>query len=109
MPANLTPDYLEAEANSSRPKRPTRKIRALEIMMALIPQAQGTEKIRAQLKSRNGQIEGRLQRKPTVGKAEQAFYIKKEGTAQILLVGLPNTGKSTSFLKMHHAVSEVAD
>jgi ribosome-interacting GTPase 1 len=36
-----------------------------------------------------------LQRKPTIGKAEQAFYIKKEGTAQILLLGPPNTGKST--------------
>jgi ribosome-interacting GTPase 1 len=50
-----------------------------------------------------------LQRKPTIGKSEQAFYIKKEGIAQILLLGLPNTGKSTLFSKMTNAFSEVAD
>jgi ribosome-interacting GTPase 1 len=109
MPANLTPDYLEAEAKFKQAKTTDEKIRALEIMMAVIPKHKGTEKIRAQLKSRMAKLKEELQRKPTIGKAEQAFYIKKEGTAQILLLGLPNTGKSTLFSKMTNALSEVAD
>src|SRR4030043_10483 len=109
MPANLTPDYLEAEVKFKQAKTTDEKIRALEIMMAVIPKHKGTEKIRAQLKSRMAKLKEELQRKPTIGKAEQAFYIKKEGTAQILLLGLPNTGKSTLFSKMTHALSEVAD
>ena len=109
MPANLTPDYLEAEAKFKQAKTTDEKIRALEIMMAVIPKHKGTEKIRAQLKSRMAKLKEELQRKPTIGKAEQAFYIKREGTAQILLLGLPNTGKSTLFSKMTNALSEVAD
>jgi ribosome-interacting GTPase 1 len=109
MPANLTPDYLEAEAKFKQAKTTEEKIRALEIMMAVIPKHKGTEKIRAQLKGRMAKLKEELQRKPTIGKAEQAFYIKKEGTAQILLLGLPNTGKSTLFSKMTNAFSEVAN
>ena len=109
MPANLTPDYLEAEAKFKQAKTTDEKIRALETMMAVIPKHKGTEKIRAQLKSRMAKLKEELQRKPTIGKAEQTFYIKREGTAQILLLGLPNTGKSTLFSKMTNAFSEVAD
>jgi len=109
MPANLTPDYLEAEARFKQAKTTDEKIRALELMMAVIPKHKGTEKIRAQLKSRMAKLKEELQRRPTIGKAEQTFYIKKEGTAQILLLGLPNTGKSTLFSKMTNAFSEVAD
>lgn len=109
MPANLTPDYLEAEAKFKQAKTTAEKIKALEVMMAVIPKHKGTEKIRAQLKSRMAKLKEELQRKPTIGKAEQAFYIKKEGCAQILLLGVPNTGKSTLFSKMTNAFSEVAD
>jgi ribosome-interacting GTPase 1 len=109
MPANLTPDYLEAEVKFKQAKTTDEKIRSLETMMAVIPKHKGTEKIRAQLKSRMAKLKEELQRKPTIGKAEQAFYIKREGTAQILLLGLPNTGKSTLFSKMTNAFSEVAD
>jgi len=109
MPANLTPDYLEAEAKFKQAKTTEEKIKALEVMMAVIPKHKGTEKIRAQLKSRMAKLKEELQRKPTIGKAEQSFYIKKEGSAQILLLGLPNTGKSTLFSKMTNAFSEVAD
>ena len=109
MPANLTPDYLEAEAKFKQAKTTDEKIRALEIMMAVIPKHKWTEKIRAQLKSRMAKLKEELQRKPTIGKTEQAFYIKREGTAQILLLGLPNTGKSTLFSEMTNALSEVAD
>ena len=109
MPANLTPDYLDAEAKFKQAKTTDEKIRALEIMMAVIPKHKGTEKIRAQLKSRMAKLKEELQRKPTIGKTEQAFYIKREGTAQILLLGLPNTGKSTLFSIMTNALSEVAD
>src|SRR5512136_1248821 len=109
MPANLTPQYLDAKLKFKQAKTTPEKIKALELMMAVIPKHKGTEKIRAQLKSRMAKLKEELQRRPTVGKAEQAFYIKREGTAQILLLGLPNTGKSTLFSKMTNAVSEVAD
>ena len=54
MPANLTPQYLEAEAKFKRAKTTGEKINALEVMMAVIPKHKGTERLRGQLKGRFG-------------------------------------------------------
>jgi ribosome-interacting GTPase 1 len=109
MPANLTPQYLEAEAKFKQAKTTPEKIKALEIMMAVIPKHKGTEKIRGQLKSRMAKLKEELQRRPTLGRAEQAFNIKGEGAAQVVLLGPPNSGKSTLFSQVTQALSEVAD
>ena len=109
MPANLTPQYLESEANFKQAKTTPEKIKALEIMMAVIPKHKGTERLRGQLKSRMAKLKEELQRRPTLGRAEQTFSIKREGAAQVLLLGPPNSGKSTLFSQVTHALSEVAD
>jgi ribosome-interacting GTPase 1 len=109
MPANLTPQYLEAEAKFKQAKTTPEKINALEVMMAVIPKHKGTEKLRGQLKSRMAKLKEELHKHPTLGKAEQAFHIKKEGAAQVVLLGLPNVGKSSLFSQVTHAYSEVAD
>jgi ribosome-interacting GTPase 1 len=109
MPANLTPQYLEAEAKFKQAKTTQEKIKALEVMMAVIPKHKGTERLRGQLKSRMAKLKEELQKRPTLGRAEQAYTIKREGSAQVVLLGLPNSGKSTLFSKVTQAFSEVAD
>ncbi len=109
MPANLTPQYLEAELKFKQAKTTPEKIKALEVMMAVIPKHKGTERIRGQLKSRMAKLKEELQRRPTVAKAEQAYNIKREGAAQVILLGFPNTGKSSLLSRITNASSEVAD
>jgi len=109
MPANLTPQYLEAEAKFKQAKSIPEKIKALEVMMAVIPKHKGTEKIRAQLKSRMAKLKEELQKRPTIARAEQAYNIKREGAGQVVLLGLPNVGKSSLFVRLTNALSEVAD
>jgi small GTP-binding protein len=109
MPANLTPQYLEAELKFKQAKTTPEKIKALEVMMAVIPKHKGTERLRGQLKSRMAKLKEELQRKPSVAKAEQAYHIKREGAAQVILLGLPNSGKSSIFSQITHASSEVGD
>ncbi|NWF93505.1 MAG: 50S ribosome-binding GTPase [Syntrophaceae bacterium] len=109
MPANLTPQYLEAEAKFKQAKTTPEKIKALEVMMAVIPKHKGTEKLRGQLKSRMAKLKEELQKKPTIGKAEQAYNIKREGVGQVVLLGLPNSGKSSLFSQVTHAFSEVGE
>jgi ribosome-interacting GTPase 1 len=108
MPANLTPQYLEAETKFKQAKTTAEKMKALEIMMAVIPKHKGTEKLRGQLKSRMAKLKAELQKKPTLGRAEQAYNIKREGASQVVLLGLPNSGKSSFFSQVTHAFSEVA-
>jgi ribosome-interacting GTPase 1 len=109
MPANLTPQYLEAEAKFKQAKSVPEKIKALEVMMAIIPKHKGTERLRGQLKSRMAKLKEELQKKPAVSRAEQVYNVKKEGAAQVVLLGLPNAGKSTLFTHLTHAASDVAD
>src|SRR3990172_12201765 len=109
MPANLTPQYLEAEAKFKQAKSVPEKISALEVMMAVIPKHKGTERLRGQLKSRMAKLKEELQRRPALGRAEQTYNIKKEGAAQVVLLGLPNSGKSSLFSKLTQAFSEVGD
>jgi len=109
MPANLTPQYLEAELKFKQATTTPEKIKALELMMAVIPKHKGTEKIRGQLKSRMAKLKEELQKRPAVGKAEQAYNIKREGAAQVVLMGLPNSGKSSLLSHITNASSEIAD
>jgi ribosome-interacting GTPase 1 len=109
MPANLTPQYLEAELKFKQAKTTPEKIKALEVMMAVIPKHKGTERLRGQLKSRMAKLKEDLQKRPTVGRAEQAYNIRREGAAQVVLLGLPNSGKSCLLSQITNASSEVAD
>ena len=109
MPANLTPQYLEAEFKFKQAKTAPEKIKALEVMMAVIPKHKGTERLRGQLKSRMAKLKEELQRRPAVARAEQAYNIKREGAAQVVLLGLPNSGRSSLLSQITGASSEVAD
>ncbi len=109
MPANLTPQYLEAELKFKQAKTTPEKIKALEVMMAVIPKHKGTERLRGQLKSRMAKLKEELQKKPAVSRAEQAYNVKREGAAQVVLLGLPNSGKSCLLSQITNASSEVGD
>ena len=95
MPANLTPQYLEAETQFKQAKTAQDKVKALEVMMAVIPKHKGTERLRGQLKSRMAKLKQEMQRKPTVGKSEFLYNVRREGAGQVVLLGLPNSGKSS--------------
>jgi len=109
MPANLTPQYLEAETRFKQAKTIEEKIKALEVMMAVIPKHKGTEHLRGQLKSRMAKLRQEQQKRPTLAKAEFLYNVKKEGAGQVVLVGLPNSGKSSLLSEITHASSEIGD
>jgi len=107
MPANLTPQYLEAERKYKEAKTPEEKLFALEEMLATIPKHKGTEKLQADIKKRISKL--REQDKKSKGASrEDHYYIKKEGAGQVVLIGPPNTGKSQLLASLTHAKPEVA-
>ncbi len=107
MPANLSPDYLDAEERFRRARDVAEKISCLEEMLRLVPKHKGTEKIQADIKTRLA----RLRRQPKKSGAARAaaHVIPREGAAQIALVGPPNTGKSTLVKTLTRAEPEVAE
>ena len=108
MPANLTPDYLEAERRFKGAKTTEEKIAAIEEMMATIPRHKGTEKMQAELKRRLSKLRAEEARRPT-SRAGIIHRVEKEGAGQVVLVGPPNSGKSLLVRRLTHAMPEVAD
>lgn len=107
MPANLTPQYLEAERRYREAKDHPQKIRMLEEMLALVPKHKGTEKLQADLKRRLSKLKAELDRRPAT-KRGSGIFVDREGIGQVVLVGAPNAGKSALVCSLTNAKSEVA-
>jgi hypothetical protein len=109
MPANLPPQYKEAEERYRQAKTTPEKILALEEMLAIIPHHKGTDKLIAQLRKRLSQHKEESQRRPSTSRQMDPFVVKKEGAAQVVLVGLPNCGKSQILASVTNALPMIAD
>ena len=109
MPANLPPQYHEAEKSYRQAKSAQEKIRALETMLAIMPKHKGTDKLRADLRRRMSKLSEELETKFVVGKKGLSYQVKREGAGQAVLLGLPNVGKSQLLSAITNATPEVAD
>jgi len=106
MPANLPPQYFEAEKRFRAVKSPEEKIVALEEMLAIMPKHKGTDHLRAELRSRIAKLTELATKKS--GAQRASMMIEKEGAAQVAIVGLPNAGKSQLVASITNASPTVA-
>src|SRR5512136_1021601 len=109
MPANLPPQYFEAEQRFRQAKTPEDKIEALEEMLAIMPKHKGTDKLKAMLRERISKLRDQSQKKKGISRQKTAYDIEKEGPAQTVIIGPPNTGKSSLVKLITNASPEVAD
>ena len=107
MPANLTPQYLDADKRFRQAKTAAEKIGALEDMLALIPKHKGTEKMQADLKRRLSKAREEAQKKRRAHEAT-TYHVPREGAGQVA-GGPPNSGKSTLLAMLTNAIPEVGD
>ncbi len=94
MPANLPPEYFHAEKRYRQAKSPEEKVEALEAMFSIMPKHKGTDRLRAELRTKIAKFTEESQRKLATSRKGSAYYIRKEGAGQVILAGLPNVGKS---------------
>lgn len=108
MPANLPPQYFEAEREYKNAKTMPEKIAALEAMLSIMPHHKGTDKLRAGLTRKIAQL--KLQSETRAKTKKGSLYsIAKQGAAQVILIGMPNTGKSSILAALTNAAPDVAD
>jgi len=106
MPANLTPQYFEAERRFKSAGTPEEKIQALEAMLAVMPKHKGTDHLQADLRRKIAKVSEQAERKYAT--SHKSFNIRKEGAGQVALVGLPNTGKSLLLASLTNVLPEIA-
>jgi ribosome-interacting GTPase 1 len=108
MPANLPPEYFDAEKRFKQASTPAEKIAALEDLIATVPKHKGTDKLRADLRRRLSQLRKEAVSKKKGGRGD-IYVVPKEGAAQIALVGFPNSGKSSLLACLTNATPVIAD
>jgi len=107
MPANLPPQYFEAEKKFRLAKNPADKITAVEEMLAIMPKHKGTDHLRAELRRRIAKLTQVSEKKAATQRA--SMLIDKEGAAQVVVIGLPNAGKSQLVSRVTNASPTVAE
>jgi len=109
MPANLTPEYKEAERAYREAKTPEAKLHCLEFMLSVIPKHKGTEKIQAELKKKIARLARDDKKKGASSRRSSMFNVPREGAGQVVMAGAPNSGKSSLLSGLTNANPEIAE
>jgi len=98
MPTNLPAEAKSKWKKAVEARTPEEKLQALQEFLSAVPKHKGTEKLRMQVTRQiaalRREIEAKKRRK--TGGGEQ-FFVEKEGDIQVVLLGLPASGKTTLF------------
>jgi ribosome-interacting GTPase 1 len=96
MPANLSPDYKKAEQAYRAARDDDERLACLKEMLRTIPKHKGTEHLQADIKSRIKEL-GDALAGPRKGASRTGpvHSVRREGAAQVALIGPPSSGKSS--------------
>src|ERR1043165_2725037 len=109
MAVNLTPQYLEAEAEYKKAQTPEERLACLKRMWALLPKHKASEKLQAELKTKLSEAREEVEHaKKHPKKTGVSYKIPKQGAGQYVLLGPPNAGKSRLLTRLTRAAPEVA-
>jgi len=112
MPANLPPQYYELEREFKKENDPYEKLRLAKELLAIMPKHKGTDKLQADMKAKISLLRKEIEgggKKHGAHHATDHTHIEKEGAAQVILIGSPNSGKSSIVDALTHAKPLIAD
>jgi ribosome-interacting GTPase 1 len=110
MPANLPPDARKKWAEVEATRNPRERIQRMEEFLSLVPKHKGTAKTCAQVKKQMAALRRELEEKKRkkAGRSGPKVFMEKEGAAQLALIGLTKSGKSSLLAAVTHAKVEVS-
>ncbi|MEM1927837.1 MAG: GTP-binding protein [Acidilobaceae archaeon] len=112
MPANLPPEARAKLARYTEAKSLEDKIRALEEFIGSVPKHKGTENLlewaRRRLADLREELELEKRKRASSRGGGPQFFVEKSGAAQVVLIGPPNSGKSSVLASLTDAKPEIA-
>lgn len=110
MPTNLPPDAKNKWEEVEATKNPREKLKLLEEFLSLVPRHKGTAKLCVQVKKQIKDIKKEVEEKKRKKAARSGpkIFLEKEGAAQIALVGLTKSGKSSLLAALTNAKVEIS-
>jgi ribosome-interacting GTPase 1 len=100
MPANLPPQAKAKWLKVMEARTKEEKLQALMEFLSAVPKHKGTEKLVMQVRRQIARLREEIEREKAArrrGGGAPSFFVEKEGDVQLVLLGLPNSGKSTLF------------
>ncbi len=109
MPTNLSPEARNKWAEVSAARNPREKLRLLKEFLSLVPKHKGTAKLCVQVKKQISALRREVEEKrKKKSKHGPRLFIEKEGAAQIVIIGLTNSGKSSLIAATTNAKVEIS-
>lgn len=110
MPTNLPPECTALEKRYLEARSTSEKIKALQQYLGAIPKHKGTERLCARLKTRLARLrlaEEEAKKRRGSSYLASRYTVKKEGAAQVVLLGLTGSGKSSILTLLTNAKPEI--
>jgi len=110
MPTNLSPEAKKKWSEVEATKNPRQRLRLLEEFLSLVPKHKGTAKLCVQVKKQITSLRKEIEEKKRKKSGKGGFktFIEKEGAAQIAVIGLTNSGKSSLLRALTNAKVDVS-
>ena len=107
MPINAGIAYGLALEEYNRAKTPKEKLKALQKVLAASPNHKGSERLRSGIKQKMAKLREQIETQGKKKGGGKSLSIKKEGAAQICLVGTTQSGKSTFLNNVTNVKTEI--
>lgn len=108
MPINATHEFFNAEKKFHQAKTNDEKLKGLLEMLKTAPKHKSAGPLLKNIKERITKLKGQIQKEKTSKKSAYSLSVKREGAAQITIVGKTNSGKSTLLKKLTGAKVKIA-
>jgi len=107
MPINAGYEYSVAVGEYDKAKTPKEKLIALQKVLAASPNHKGTERLRSGIKQKIAKLREQIETQSKKKGGGSSISIKKEGAAQVCLIGTTSSGKTTFLNKVTKLNAEI--
>lgn len=110
MPANLPPEAKVKWNEALNAKNPREKLRLFQEFLSEIPKHKGNERLRAQIKTKVATLREEVaEQRGRRGGGRSLWHVEREGSAQVVLLGPTNSGRSSLLRALTKAQVNVAE